>query len=138
MEERNDMPSYNKVMLLGNLTRDPEKRHTSSGLTVVGFGMAVNRKFRSNNEDKEEVLFIDVTAFGKIGDIIVQHCAKGASVFVDGRLKMDQWQDRVTGDKRSKLALICENIQFLSRSENNGQGNGGTAPPPPSDDGIPF
>ena len=108
------MPSFNKVLLMGNLTRDPQLKHLPSNLVVADFGLACNRRFRTaTGEDKEEVAFVDCTAFGRQAETIGQYCAKGKPLFVEGRLKYDQWDDKQGGGKRSKLSVVVENFQFI-------------------------
>ncbi|MCC5839798.1 MAG: single-stranded DNA-binding protein [Opitutales bacterium] len=120
------MASFNKVILAGNLTRDPEKRVTPSGLTIVKLGLAVNRRFQTQSgEQKEEVTFVDIDAFGKPADIIAQYCQKGKGLLIEGRLRLDSWQDKTTGENRSKLGVVLENFQFLD-SAGSGGGSGGS------------
>lgn len=108
------MPGFNKVMLIGNLTRDPQVKQLPSNLTVAEFGLASSRRYRTaSGEDKEEVCFVDCSAFGKQAETIVQWCKKGKPLFVDGRLKYDTWEDKAGGGKRSKLSVVVENFQFL-------------------------
>lgn len=116
------MASLNKVLLIGNLTRDPEKRYTPSGMAVSDVGIAVNRKFKaSNGEMKDEVCFVTVTLWGKTAENVVEYKRKGDPLFVEGRLKLDQWEK--DGQKYSKLTVVGESVQFLNR----GQGQGGGA-----------
>src|SRR5918992_3756056 len=116
------MPSFNKVVLMGNLTRDPALKHLPSNLVVAEFGLAVNRRYKTaTGEDKEEVAFVDCTAFGRQAETISQYCTKGKPIFVEGRLKFDTWDDKQGGGKRSKLTVVVENFQFLARA---GEGNG--------------
>lgn len=118
------MPNLNKVMLMGNLTRDPELRYLPSGAAVANFGMAVNRKWKNQQgEQQDEVTFIDLEAYGKIAEIISQHLAKGRPVFIEGRLKLDQWQDK-EGNSRSKLKVVADGVQFLA----DGQGKAPSQP----------
>jgi len=122
------MPNYNKVILMGNLTRDPEVRYTSSGTAIAKLGIAVNRYWRNQEgQQQEETTFVDVDAFGKQAETIGQYLKKGRPIMVEGRLKLDQWDDKQTGQKRSKLGVTLENFQFLdSRSEGgDGGGSGG-------------
>lgn len=108
------MSNFNKVYLMGNLTRDPEVRHTTKGTSVTKIAMAVNRKFKTEaGEQKEEVTFIDIEAFGKLAEVIGQHCKRGRPLFVEGRLKLDQWDDKTTGQKRSALKVVLEAFQFI-------------------------
>jgi len=110
--------NLNKLLLAGNLTRDPEMRYTPKGSAICGFGLAVNRKWKTETGDeKEEVTFVDVTAFGKQAEVIAQYLKKGNPLFLEGRLKLDQWDDKKTGEKRSKLAVVLESFQFLPRGE---------------------
>src|SRR4051812_33110669 len=108
------MPSFNKVVLMGNLTRDPQLRHLPNNLVVAEFGLACNRRYRTAaGEDKEEVAFVDCTAFGRQAETIGQYCTKGKPLFVEGRLKYDTWDDKSGGGKRSKLSVVVENFQFI-------------------------
>lgn len=117
------MASFNKVMLMGNLTRDIEIRHTSGNTAVGNFGLAVNRKFKTQSGDqREEVTFIDCEVWGRTAEVMAQYLSKGRPVFVEGRLKLDQWEDRNGGGKRSKLSVVVENFQFID----SGQGGGGS------------
>lgn len=114
------MPAYNRVTLVGNLTRDPETRHldgaNGASTTVTEFGLAVSRKFRtSSGEDREEVLFIDCAAFGKNAETLGAFARKGRLMLVEGRLRLDAWDDKVTGARRSKISVVVENFQFLGR-----------------------
>lgn len=114
------MASFNKVVLVGNLTRDPEVRYTAGGTAVTDIGLAINRVWtdRGSNEKKEEVTFIDVTLWGRTAEIAGEFLAKGRPCLVEGRLQLDQWQDKETGQKRSKLKVVGESLQLLgSRSE---------------------
>jgi single-strand DNA-binding protein len=118
------MASYNKVFLMGNLTRDPAVKHLPSQMVVVEFGLAVNRKYKTaDGVDKEEVAFVDCTAFGRQAETISQYCTKGKPIFVEGRLKFDTWEDKQGGGKRSKLTVVVENFQFLGRPGEGDNGN---------------
>lgn len=117
------MASFNKVILLGNLTRDIELRHTSSSQAVANFGVAMNRRFRTAaGEDREETTFVDCEAWGQTGEVMAKYLSKGKPVFIEGRLKLDQWQDK-DGNKQSKLRVVVENFQFVD-SRSGGQGGG--------------
>jgi single-strand DNA-binding protein len=120
--------SFNKVILLGNLTRDPEVRTTPSGMKIAKFGLAVNRRYRTrDNEQREETTFVDVDAFGTQAELLERYCQKGSPLFVEGRLRLDQWESQA-GEKRSKLCVVLENFQFLSggsSTEGNGHATGG-------------
>ena len=119
------MPNLNKVMLMGNLTRDPELRYLPSNMAVVGLGLAVNRRWRNQQgEQQEETTFLDCEAFGKTAELLNQYLKKGRPVYLEGRLKLDQWQDRESGGNRSKLKVIIENFQFI---DSRGEGGGGNA-----------
>lgn len=108
------MANFNKVLLMGNLTRDPELRYTPKGVAIAKLGLAVNRSWRTETgESKEEVTFIDVDAFGRQAEVIGQYLKKGRPIFIEGRLRLDQWDDKQTGQKRSKLGVILEGFQFL-------------------------
>ncbi|MBI4861611.1 MAG: single-stranded DNA-binding protein [Candidatus Riflebacteria bacterium] len=109
------MVSYNKVVLIGNLTRDPELRYTSDGRPVTSMRLAVNRRWRGGGEElKEEVCFVDVTCFGKDAENVAKFVKKGAPLLVDGRLHLEEWQSK-DGDKRSKIAVVSERCGFLRR-----------------------
>jgi single-strand DNA-binding protein len=108
------MANFNKVILAGNLTRDPELRYTPKGLAIAKLGLAVNRSWKSETgEAKEEVTFVDIDAFGKQAETIGQYLKKGRPILVEGRLRLDQWDDKQTGQKRSRLGVVLENFQFL-------------------------
>ena len=120
------MANYNKIILVGNLTRDPQMRYLPSQMAVTDFGLAVNHKFKTKTgEDREEVLFIDCSAFGKAGEIINQYCQKGKQILVEGRLKYDTWEDKQGGGKRSKHSVVVDNFQFLGGRDGGGAGGGG-------------
>jgi len=122
------MASFNKVLLMGNLTRDPQLKYLPSQTAVVEFGVACNRKFRTaNGEDREEVTFVDVTSFGKQAEVINQYFQKGKPIFIEGRLKYDQWEDKQGGGKRSKLTVVVDNFQFIGGRDGGGGGGGGGA-----------
>ena len=118
------MANLNRVLLIGNLTRDPEVRHTPKGTAVADLGLAINRTLsggEDGQERREEVTYVDVTVWGRQAEIAEQYLAKGRSVFIEGRLQLDSWDDHQTGQKRSKLKVVCENLQLVgSRSEPNG------------------
>ncbi len=121
------MANLNKVMLMGNLTRDPQlKVIPSTNTPVVDFAIACNRKFKgANGEDREEVTFVDITAFGRTAEVINQYLTKGRPIFIEGRLKLDQWEDKNGGGKRSKLSVVCENFQFIGGRDGAPGGGGG-------------
>lgn len=118
------MPNLNKVMLMGNLTRDIELRHTPSTNTAIAqIGLAVNRKWRTpDGETKEEVTFVDCEAWGKTAEILAQYLKKGRPVYLEGRLRLDQWQDKESGQNRSKLKVVVESFQFIDSRPGEGQG----------------
>src|SRR5438045_3535681 len=136
------MANDNKIILVGNLTRDPQLKYLPSQMPVVEFGLAVNHKYKTKSgEDREEVLFIDVSAFGKQAEIINQYCQKGRPLLVEGRLKYDTWEDKQGGGKRSKHTVVIDNFQLLGGRDSGGGGGGamndqsydeggGSAPPP--------
>lgn len=107
------MSNFNKVYLMGNLTRDPELRYTPKGHATAKLAMAINRKFQVDGENREEVTFVDIDAWGKQAEAIAQYCKKGRPLFVEGRLKLDQWEDKTTGQKRSALKVMLEHFQFI-------------------------
>ena len=119
------MANFNKVMLMGNLTRDIELRHTSSNLAIAKIGLAVNRRWKSpEGEQREETTFVDCEAFGRTAEVMSQYLAKGRPVFIEGRLKLDQWEDK-EGQKRSKLVVVVEAFQFIDSKGGGGGGGGG-------------
>lgn len=119
------MANFNKVLLVGNLTRDPELKHTPSNQAVAQIGLAVNRNYQTKDgEKREETTFVDCEAWGRTAEVMCQYLAKGRPVLVEGRLKLDQWQDK-DGNNRSKLKVVIENFQFLGGRGEGGQGGGG-------------
>jgi single-strand DNA-binding protein len=154
------MAQMNQVYLRGNLTRDPEKRFLPSGTSVVNFGLAVNRRYRSGEDWKEDTCFVDIVVFGRQGDWTMENCKKGSPVLVEGRLSFNSWEAK-DGTKRSKHEIVAFNVHFLARRDEGGQGVGDYAaqerqssggwsgsgsgggsdqggPPPMTDDDIPF
>lgn len=120
------MASYNRIILVGNLTRDPQLRYLPNQTPVVDIGLAVNHRYRTAaGEDREETMFIDCTAFGKQAEIINQYCQKGRPLLVEGRLKLDTWDDKQTGQKRSKHKVNIDNFQLLGGRQEGGPGGGG-------------
>ena len=156
------MASFNKVILLGNLTRDPEVRYTPKGTAVADLGIAINRTYTAENgEKREEVTFVDVTFWGRTAENAGQYLKKGRPIFVEGRLQLDSWDDKQSGQKRTKLKVVGEILQFLGgrpggagegepdeHGSSGGHAGGGrttSAPPPraprpgePDEDDIPF
>lgn len=119
------MPSLNKVLLMGNLTRDPELRVTPKGTPICQFSLAINRQFKmESGESREEVIYVDVEAWGKQGETISKYCTKGRPLFVEGRLRLDQWEDKNTKEKRSRMKVVLENFQFLGDSRGGGSAGG--------------
>src|SRR4051794_18444245 len=120
------MASYNKVLLMGNLTRDPQLKYLPNQTAIAEFGIAINRKFRTQSgEDREEVNFFDCSAWGKTGELINQYFTKGKPIFIEGRLKYDSWEDKQGGGKRSKVTIVVENFQFIGGRDGGGAGGGG-------------
>ncbi|HEX8281346.1 MAG TPA: single-stranded DNA-binding protein [Chthoniobacterales bacterium] len=160
------MASFNKVILLGNLTRDPEVRYTPKGSAVCDLGLAVNRQYNlDNGEKREEVTYVDVVLWARLAEIAGEYLKKGRPVFIEGRLQLDTWDDKQSGQKRSKLRVVGETMQLLGSRPGGGGGEGeesgssassgssggnrysgsrSSAPPPrpaaaePDDDEIPF
>jgi single-strand DNA-binding protein len=115
------MASYNKVLLMGNLTRDPQLRYTPSQMAVADFGIAVNEKFTTKSgEKREDVAFIDITAWGKQAELVNQYFQKGKPIFIEGRLKYETWEDKQGGGKRHKLTVTLENFQFVGGRDGAG------------------
>lgn len=151
------MANFNKVILAGNLTRDPELRYTPKGTAIARIGLAINRRFAGEDGQlREETTFVDVDAFGKQAETIGQYLRKGRPILIEGRLRLDQWDDKQTGQKRSKLGVVMESFQFLdSKAGGDGAPVSGPAPrpsrpaptqspdssdsdAPPQDDDVPF
>lgn len=154
------MANVNKVILIGNVTRDPEVKFTSKGSAVTDIGLAINRTFTlDSGEKREETTFVDIELWGRLAEIAGEYAKKGRPVYIEGRLRMDTWEDKTSGQKRSRLKVVGENLQLLgSRSESTSRSHGGddshdappqrsSAPPrrpvtpPPAeleDDDIPF
>lgn len=133
------MPNINITIIAGHLTRDPELKQLPSGTSVCEFAVAVSRKWK----DKEEVSFFDVTAFGKTGEFVNQYFNKGKAILVQGRLKQDRWEDKQSGQKRSKVGIVADQVQFVggkggeSKRENQPVAGAAIGEETP-DDGIPF
>jgi len=122
------MASYNRVILIGNLTRDPEVRYIPSGTAVSELGLAVNRTWfdKQSNSRKEETTFVDVTLWGREAEVAGEYLSKGRPVLIEGRLQLDSWEDKQSGQRRSKLRVVCERMQMLgSRGDSGGGGGGG-------------
>jgi single-strand DNA-binding protein len=111
------MPSLNRVMLMGNLTRDPELRYTPKGSPVLDISLAINRQWKDDNGSKqEEVTFVDVTFWGKQAEVLAQYLHKGNPLYVEGRLQLESWDDKQTGQKRTRMKVQGESFQFLGNS----------------------
>jgi single-strand DNA-binding protein len=157
------MANFNKVILAGNLTRDPELRYTPKGTAVTEIGLAINRSWKNEaGQMQDETTFVDVSAFGRTAEVIAQYLKKGRPILIEGRLKYDQWDDKQSGQKRSKLRVVCDGFQFLDSGNRTGAEGappaaanrpraaavtpaaGASAPPPESDgpppeeDDVPF
>jgi single-strand DNA-binding protein len=156
------MANFNKVFLMGNLTRDPELRYTPKGTAIAKLGLAVNRSWRDESgQTKEEVTFVDIDAFGRQAETLGQYMKKGRPIFIEGRLRLDSWEDKQTNQKRSKLGVVLESFQFLDSGGKTATDDPGaltarpaqpaapagapSAPPPspgnddvPSEDDVPF
>ena len=139
------MSSFNKVILLGNLTRDPEVRYTPNGSAVASFALAVNRKYKQGEETKEEVSYIDIVVFGKQAENCGQYLNKGDAALIEGRLQQRRWDDKESGQKRSKVEVAAQSVTFMPKRSQAGSGQGGghsqseSAPETPVDEGeIPF
>src|SRR5207247_9938448 len=145
------MASFNKVILLGNLTRDAEVRYTPKGSAVCDLGIAVNRVYTTDSgERREDVTYVDVVLWARLAEIAGEYLKKGRPVFIEGRLQMDTWDDKQTGQKRTKLRVVGESMQLLggrpggSGAAETGESRQPSAPPKPSapaapdEDEIPF
>ena len=115
------MRGFSKAIITGNLTRDPELRSTPNGASVCSFSVAVNRTYRdASGEQKEDVSFIDCSAWGKLGEMISQYAKKGTGVLVSGRLDQRSWEDKTTGQKRSRVEIVVEDFNFTGARDNSG------------------
>ena len=148
------MASFNKVILMGNLTRDPELRYTPKGTAIAKIGLAVNRTWKNEaGETKEEVTFVDVDCFGRTAENVGQYMRKGSAMLIEGRLKLDTWDDKQTNQKRSKMGVVAETVQFLGapRGADGAPAERSSRPatakppaaaepdgPPPEEDDVPF
>ncbi|MDB5301013.1 MAG: single-strand binding protein [Phycisphaerales bacterium] len=135
------MAALNKIMLIGNLTRDPQLKQLPSNSSVVEFGLAMSRKYKTaSGEDREETCFVDCAAFGKQAEVIAQYCQKGKQLFVEGRLKYDSWEDKQGFGRRSKVSVVVENFQFLGGRDDARKAadpfgdSGRSAPPAPGNE----
>jgi single-strand DNA-binding protein len=133
------MASFNKVILMGNLTRDPEMRVTPGGLSICRFSLAVNRAWKDKDgQEKEEVSYIDVDSFGKQAEVIAKYLTKGRPVLIEGRLKQDRWEDKNTKEKRTKILVVLESFTFVgSRGETGGDAGDGAPSGANYDDSAP-
>jgi single-strand DNA-binding protein len=136
------MAYLNKVFLIGNLTRDPELRVTPKGTAVCQFGLAVNRQYKDESgATRDETAFIDIEAWGKQGELCSKYLQKGSLAFIEGRLKFDSWEDKQSGQKRSKLKVVLDNVQFLTRggggASASGAGASGAVDEPPAEPNVP-
>jgi single-strand DNA-binding protein len=153
------MANFNKVILIGNLTRDPELRYTPKGTAIAKIGLAINRTWKTETgETKEEVTFVDIDAFGRQAETLGQYMKKGRPIMIEGRLKLDTWDDKQTNQKRSRLGVVLETFQFLDFNKSP-EGTGAPLPPksrqpqvaggdsepqppdaaaPPEEDDVPF
>ena len=158
------MGNFNKVILIGNLTRDPELRYTPKGTAIAKLGLAINRTWKDETgASKEEVTFVDVDAFGRQAEVLGQYMKKGRPIMIEGRLRMDTWEDKQTNQKRSKLGVVLETFQFLESGNRGAEDSGSALPsrptnaapqpsapasnpppppgpvePPPEEDDVPF
>jgi single-strand DNA-binding protein len=128
------MASFNKVILMGNLTRSVETRYTPSGTAVAELGLAVNRTWfdKQSNQKKSDVTFVDVTLWGRTAEVAGEYLSKGSGVLIEGRLQLDQWDDKETGQKRSKLKIVGEQLTMLPKS-----GQDSHSQSAPASDGVP-
>ena len=125
------MANFNKVILAGNLTRDPELRYTPKGTAIAKIGLAINRKWRNEaGELKDETTFVDVDAFGKTAETIGQYLKKGRPILVEGRLRYETWEDKQSGQKRSKLGVVMDSFQFMDSGRNEGETSAPATPRP--------
>ena len=122
------MSSFNRVILMGNLTRDPEVRFTQGGMGICTFSLAVNERFKgSDGEYQDRATFVEVTMFGKRGEAFGKFHRKGAAAFIEGKLRLDQWDDKETGAKRSKLFVVADSFEFVNGAEKKEKSSQGGA-----------
>ncbi|MEI7774131.1 MAG: single-stranded DNA-binding protein [Verrucomicrobiota bacterium] len=120
------MPNLNKVMLIGNLTRDPEIKYTPKGSAIADIALAINRSYSTDQgEKREETTFVDVVLYGRLAEIAGEYLRKGRPAYIEGRLKLDSWDDKQTGQKRSKMRVVGESLQLLGGREGGGGDDGG-------------
>ena len=132
------MKGFSKVIIMGNLTRDPELRSTSTGNTVCAFTVAVNRGFKDQSgNQREEVSFFDCSAWNKLGETINQYAKKGTGVLISGRLEQRSWEDKATGQKRSRVEIVVEDFNFIGNSRDNNGASGDDAMASVSDSNVP-
>lgn len=121
------MANLNKVQLIGNITRDPEIKYTPKGSAVTDLGLAINRFYTTETgEKREETTFVDVTLWGRQAEIAGEYCKKGRSIYVEGRLQLDSWEDKATGQKRNKLRVVGDTMQLLGPKPGSGGGFSGS------------
>ena len=136
------MANLNKVLLIGNLTRDPEVRYTPKGTAIADLGLAINRVWTEEGQKREEVTFVDVTLWARLAEIAQQYLKKGNPAFIEGRLQLDTWDDKQTGQKRSKLKVVGESLQLLGTRTDAPSATsprpGRPSPPPPRPSGDPH
>jgi len=120
--------SFNRVILVGNLTRDPEVRYTPKGTAIAKVGLAVNRTWRNEAGETKEETTLDIDVFGRTAETVGQYLRKGRQILVEGRLRMDTWDDKQTGQKRSKLTVVADSVQFLGRPQGEETGAGAVRP----------
>lgn len=114
------MASFNKVILAGNLTRDPDLRMLPSGMAVAKIAIAINRRYTTKEgEQRDEVTYIEIDSFGKQAETIAKYCTKGSGILVEGRLKLDQWDDKASGERRSRLGVVLETFTFIGGRSGN-------------------
>ncbi len=132
------MANLNKVMLIGNLTRDPELRHTPKGTAVSEISLAINRNWTNEQGQKQEdTTFVEVTLWGRQAEVVQQYVTKGSPIYIEGRLQLDSWDDKETGKKRSKLRVVGENFQFLAGKPGAGTGGAGYIDRPQQESSAP-
>lgn len=131
------MTSFNKVILIGNLTKDPEIRYTPSGTAVSNFGLAVNHRYKQGEELKEEVCFVDIVVFGKQAENTGQYLSRGQGVLIEGRLQQRRWETD-EGQKRSKHEIIAQTVRFLPKTQSGSQQGGESYPSETGSSEVPF
>ena len=124
---------YNKIILIGNLTKDPELRYTPQGTAVCSFSLAVNSRIKSKDESREETLFMDIVVWGKQGEVVSQYLSKGRQALVEGRLRERKWEGQ-DGQQKRRMEIVADSVRFLGKKDDSSRGGGSEQSAPPPDE----